>query len=98
MQNTDSIWKRRMKLAAEEPDCSDSGYWLAPFRNFKADCPYIVGGYDRVGKVLASLISGGIEMFVLDISAYEEEFAHIRRAFENAKDRLGEPREAPARG
>ena len=50
MQNTDSIWKRRMKLAAEEPDCSDSGYWLAPFRNFKADCPYIVGGYDRVGE------------------------------------------------
>ena len=96
MQNTDSTWKRRMKLATEEPDRSDSGYWLAPFRNFKADCPYIVGGYDRVGKILASLISGGIEMFVLDISVDEEEFAHIQRAFENCRDRLGKPCEAPS--
>ena len=96
MQNTDSTWKRRMKLAAEEPDCNDSGYWLAPFRDFKADCPYIVGGYDRVGKVLASLISGGIEMFVLDISVDEEEFAHIQRAFENCRDRLGKSCEAPS--
>jgi alkanesulfonate monooxygenase len=96
MQNTDSVWKRRMMLAADEPDRSASGYWLAPFRNFKADCPYIVGSYDLVGEVLASLVIGGIEMFVLNISVDEEEFVHIQRAFKLAMERLQSPCEAPS--
>ena len=53
MKNTDSIWKKKMRLASKIRDLKGSeavdestGYWLQPFRNFKADCPYFVGDYD----------------------------------------------------
>ncbi len=89
MQNTDSVWKRRMKLASEAPDRSESGYWLGPFRNFKADCPYLVGDYNLISSVIARLVQGGIDVFVLDITAREEEFAHVQKAFAAARDILG---------
>lgn len=85
MNNTDSVWKRRLKIAADQPDKSDTGYWLAPFRNFMADCPYVVGDYQQVAELLANLIVQGIDCFVLDIPAHEEEFQHIHAAFALAK-------------
>jgi hypothetical protein len=64
MNNTDSVWKRRMRLAADQPDRADTGYWLSPFRNFKADCPYMVGAYGRIADVLVRLMRRGIDVFV----------------------------------
>jgi alkanesulfonate monooxygenase len=87
MQNTDSVWKRRMRLAADQPDRADTGYWLSPFRNFKADCAYMVGAYERIADVLVRLIRGGIDVFVLDIPAREEEFQHIYHAIEIAQEK-----------
>jgi alkanesulfonate monooxygenase len=89
MSNTDSVWKRRMRLAAEEPDVSASGYWLAPFRNFRADCPYFVGSHQEVADLLVRLIRKGIEVFILDIPAQEIEFQNINTAFEIAERALG---------
>jgi alkanesulfonate monooxygenase len=88
MENTDSVWKRRLRLAADQPDRADTGYWLLPFRNFKADCPYVVGAYERIADVLVRLIRGGIDVFVLDIPAQEEEFQHVHYAFEIAREKL----------
>lgn len=90
MKNTDSVWKRRMRLAADEPDRADTGYWLQPFRNFRADCAYIVGDYQRIADVFVRLIRGGIDVFVLDIQPQEEEFEHISRAFDIARQQLQE--------
>jgi len=88
MENTDSVWKRRMRLAADQPDRADTGYWLLPFRNFIADCAYVVGAYERIADILVRLIRGGIDVFVLDIPAQEEEFQHIHYAFEIAREKL----------
>jgi alkanesulfonate monooxygenase len=88
MSNTDSVWKRRMRLAADQPHLADTAYWLTPFRNFKADCPYVVGAHERIADMLVRLIEGGIDVFVLDIPAREEEFQHVRRAFDIAQDAL----------
>ncbi len=95
MKNTDSVWKQRMRLAADQPDRSDTGYWLQPFRNFRADCPYVVGDYRRVADVLVRLIRGGIDVFVLDIQPREEEFQHISRAFDVARQQLREADSQP---
>jgi alkanesulfonate monooxygenase len=88
MKNTDSVWKRQMKEASEESIEQSSNYWLAPFRNFKADCPYFVGDYNQVTDLLVRLIGRGIDLFILDIPAREEEFRHINIAFKKAGQQL----------
>jgi alkanesulfonate monooxygenase len=97
MRNTDSIWKKKMRLASKIEDLKsaggegeETGYWLQPFRNFKADCPYFVGAYERVADLLVRLIRKGTSLFILDIPAREEEFQHIRAAFRLAGRRLEE--------
>jgi alkanesulfonate monooxygenase len=96
MRNTDSIWKKKMRLASRIEDLKsaggeseETGYWLQPFRNFKADCPYFVGDYERVADLLVRLITKGASLFILDIPAREEEFRHINAAFRLAGSKLG---------
>ncbi|HEX2094418.1 MAG TPA: LLM class flavin-dependent oxidoreductase [Longimicrobiaceae bacterium] len=89
MENTDAVWKRRMWLASRDPELVSTGYWLAPFRNFKADCPYFVGDYERVAGLVARLVDRGVECFILDLPAREEEFRHVSAAFGMAAEQLG---------
>ncbi len=77
MSNTDSAWKQRMMMAAKMEDGARSGYWLEPFRNFKADCPYFVGSHAQVGDLLARLVWGGIRHIILDLPHDEREFAEV---------------------
>jgi len=88
MQNTDSVWKRRMKLLSEDGELRDNGYWLGPFRNFKADCPYLVGAYSEVADVITQLILQGMDTFILDLPASEQEFHHAQAAFRLAQQKL----------
>lgn len=88
MRNTDSVWKLRMKYEADQPNVAESGYWLEPFRNCKADCPYFTGSYQQAAVLISGLIRGGIKMFILDIPATEEEYYHISQAFKLAEHDL----------
>ncbi len=45
MENTDSVWKRRLNEAGQDGELHENGYWLLPFLTFQADCPYLVGSY-----------------------------------------------------
>lgn len=88
MRNTDSVWKQRLKAAADQPEHGESGYWLAPFRNFMADCPYFVGDHQRVALLIQRLVERGITMFILDLPAAEEEFQNTNAAFMLAREAL----------
>jgi alkanesulfonate monooxygenase len=88
MQNTDSVWKRKMKLLSEDDRLRGNGYWLQPFRNFKADCPYLVGAHSEVADIIAQLIIHGVDTFILDLPAKEQEFEHALAAFRLAHQRL----------
>ena len=88
MMNTDSAWKARMKFEADQPNVSDSGYWLEPFRGGKADCPYFVGSYQRTASLIEHLVEKGIELFTLDIPAAEEEYHHTEKVFSLAQESL----------
>jgi alkanesulfonate monooxygenase len=88
MMNTDSVWKQRMNAAAALESPGVQGYWLEPFRNFEADCPYFVGDYAQVSNLIAHLIRNGISVLILDIPAQEEEFYHIDIAFKKASRQL----------
>lgn len=88
MKNTDSVWKKRLKFAADTEDKSDNGYWLAPFRSFQADCPYFVGGHERVKNLIVSLVRKGIEHIILEVPETEEDFAEVSKAYAMAEAEL----------
>lgn len=97
MANTDSQWKQRMKLAAEQGQGAHPGYWLEPFRNFKADCPYFVGSHAQVAGLMTRLVAAGIDTIILDLPPVEEEFEQVRVAFAGTGLTIERATAAPAR-
>lgn len=84
MQNTDSMWKKRMHAASLVNEDLAIGYWMSPFRNFQSDGPYLVGSYDYVSTVISDLLKAGVNTFILDITPREAEYEHIRNVFDLA--------------
>jgi len=85
MSNTDAVWKRRMKAESERAAAaSEDGYWLVPFANFQADCPYLVGAHEYVAERLQQLVHGGVTTFIFDIPATEEEFLNLSRVLQKS--------------
>ncbi|HVV46435.1 MAG TPA: LLM class flavin-dependent oxidoreductase [Bryobacteraceae bacterium] len=88
---SDSVWHQRLaelgESAAQESSVNMAGrnpYWLGPYENYKTFCPYLVGNYESVAHALSGYLSAGYDSFILDIPALEEEFDHMRTAFQMA--------------
>ena len=88
MANTDSVWKKRMKMAADLGEGAEPGYWLGAFRNFKADCPYFVGDEPRTAALMADLIRQGVTHFILDVPPHEEDFEWLSHVLARTKTEL----------
>jgi alkanesulfonate monooxygenase len=88
MANTDSAWKQRLHSVAHLPELTEDGYWLGPFRNFQADCPYFVGSYSRTAELLSGLVEKGVDVLVLDIPSQDADYEHVARAFALAAARM----------
>jgi alkanesulfonate monooxygenase len=82
MKVSDSSWHRQLSelgnTGAENP------YWLVPFQNYKAVCPFLVGSYDRVAEEVARYVDVGYRTFILDVPASVEEMYHTGIVFERA--------------
>jgi len=66
MRNADAIWKKQLKEFRE-----DNVYRLTPFRNFKADCPYLVGSFEQVAAYISNYTSLGANLFVVETTVQE---------------------------
>jgi alkanesulfonate monooxygenase len=80
MENTDSVWKRRLKDAGQNDQIHDNGYWLLPFLTFQADCPYLVGSYAEIGAKVRRFAEKNVSTIILDVVADEQELGHVGRA------------------
>jgi alkanesulfonate monooxygenase len=80
MENTDSVWKRRLKEAGQNSELHENGYWLLPFLTLQADCPYLVGSYEEIGEKLRCFAERNVSAIILDVIADEQELAHVCRA------------------
>jgi alkanesulfonate monooxygenase len=80
MENTESIWKKRLNEAGQDGDLQENGYWLLPFLTFQADCPYLVGSYAEIGATLRCFAERNVSTVILDVVADEEELEHVRKA------------------
>jgi alkanesulfonate monooxygenase len=76
---SDSVWHKQ--LSELELPAEPSVYWLAPFQNYKAMCPYLVGSYGQVGEELARYFGAGYRTVILDIPPDPDELEHTFAAF-----------------
>lgn len=84
MKVSDSLWHQQLSELGTAPAGEDNPYWLVPFQNYKAMCPYLVGSYERVANEVARYVDIGYRTFILDEPASAEEMRHIGVAFERA--------------
>jgi len=80
MENTDSVWKRRLNDAGQNDELHENGYWLLPFLTFQADCPYLVGSYAEIGAKLRRFAEMNVSTIILDVVADEQELDHVGKA------------------
>jgi alkanesulfonate monooxygenase len=86
---SDSHWHDQLSGDRDGPcdlDGEPDPYWLGPFQNYKTFCPYLVGSYDRVARVLSHYINLGTTTFILDVPPCEEELAHTAVVFAKAQE------------
>jgi len=84
MKVSDSSWHRQLSELGNTRSAEENPYWLVPFQNYKAICPFLVGSYDRVADELARYVDVGYRTFILDVPASAEEMRHIGTVFERA--------------
>jgi alkanesulfonate monooxygenase len=80
MENTDSVWKRRLNEAGQTGELHENGYWLLPFLTYQADCPYLVGSYADIGARLHRFAETNVRTIILDVLAEENELQHVCKA------------------
>jgi alkanesulfonate monooxygenase len=83
---SDSHWHHQLAQQAAA-DSGASPYWLVPFQNYKAMCPYLVGSYDRVAAEIARYVNRGYTTFILEEPVSAAEMRHTGVAFERATGR-----------
>ena len=84
MKVSDSSWHRQLSELAEAGPGEENPYWLVPFQNYKAMCPYLVGSYDRVADEVARYVDIGYRTFILEAPPRPDEMCHTGIAFERA--------------
>jgi len=84
MKVSDSSWHRQLSELGKTGSGAENPYWLVPFQNYKAVCPFLVGSYDRVADEVARYVDAGYRTFILDVPATVEEMPHIGTVFERA--------------
>lgn len=87
MKVSDSSWHRQLSELGKARQGEENPYWLLPFQNYKAVCPFLVGSYDGVAEELARYVEAGYRTFILDVPASAEEMRHTGVAFERAAAR-----------
>jgi alkanesulfonate monooxygenase len=84
MKVSDSSWHRQLSELGKTEAGAEHPYWLVPFQNYKAVCPFLVGSYDRVAEEVARYVDVGYRTFILDVPASVEEMHHTGVVFERA--------------
>lgn len=82
MKVSDSSWHRQLSALGRTD--AENPYWLVPFQNYKAVCPFLVGSYDSVADEVTRYVDAGYSTFILDVPASAEEMEHTGVVFQRA--------------
>lgn len=84
MKVSDSCWHKQLSDLGANAHDEANPYWLVPFQNYKAICPYLVGSYDTVADELRRYVDHGYGTFILDEPTCADDLQHAAVAFERA--------------
>ena len=87
MKVSDSTWHRQLSELGDNAAGEANPYWLVPFQNYKAMCPYLVGSYERVADEVARYVDIGYRTFILEAPASPDDIRHTGVVFERAAAR-----------
>jgi alkanesulfonate monooxygenase len=82
MSGSDSSWHRQLSAKTSPNSEAAVGaerrnpYWLLPFQNYKTFCPYLVGAYDVVARLVRGYLGLGARTFILDVPPTGDELRH----------------------
>jgi alkanesulfonate monooxygenase len=92
MEGSDSVWKQKLYEQTMARDDRAPEFWLEPFRQLRADCPYLVGSHDRLAEIFAEHIAKGVDWFVFDLPDNRAEFENTAICIERALAMVGAER------
>src|SRR5258708_19824735 len=72
MKVSDSSWHRQLSELGNTETGAENPYWLGPFQNYKAVCPFLVGSYDPVAEETAPFLPPPSPPFLLAFPAATE--------------------------
>lgn len=81
---SDSSWHHQLSALVRDSAAAGDAYWLAPFENYGAFCPYLVGDHETVTAQLARYMELGFSTVLLDIPRVEEDLAHALHVIREA--------------
>ncbi|ACS86840.1 LLM class flavin-dependent oxidoreductase [Musicola paradisiaca] len=84
MKYTDAQWKNHLYQQTHATDVAD-GYWIAPFENGRADCPYVVQDHRSMAGMVARLVRQGTTSFIIDLPEESEQLVEIAQVFTLAR-------------
>jgi alkanesulfonate monooxygenase len=87
MKVSDSHWHQQLSELGRHASSVVNPYWLAPFQNYKATCPYLVGSCERVAEEVAQYLAVGYRTFILDEPTSAEDLRYAGTVFERALER-----------
>lgn len=80
---SDSVWVKELGKDVQVPP--GHPYWLGPYKNFQAACPFLVGSKQIVAFELAGYIEMGLRTFLIEDPETDEEAEQITSTFELAE-------------
>ena len=72
---SDSVWVRELGKDVQVPP--GHPYWLGPYKNFQAACPFLVGTKQVVASELAGYIEMGLRTFLIEDPESDEDAEQI---------------------
>jgi alkanesulfonate monooxygenase len=72
------------ELSALKPAPGAQTYWLGPFKNYQAACPFLVGSVEAVAAELAGYIRLGLRTFLLEHPRDDEDADQMSSVFQLA--------------
>ncbi|WP_214472599.1 LLM class flavin-dependent oxidoreductase [Mesorhizobium sp. dw_380] len=81
---SDSVWVKELGLEVVIPE--GHPYWLGPYRNNQASCPFLVGSREDVARELVGYFKMGLRTFLVDDPPTDEDALEIQSVFAMAEE------------
>ncbi|WP_217578058.1 LLM class flavin-dependent oxidoreductase [Mesorhizobium sp. GbtcB19] len=81
---SDSVWVKELGSEVSVPE--GHPYWLGPYKNGQASCPFLVGAREDIARELIGYFKMGLRTFLVDDPPTDEDAFEIQSVFTIAEE------------